>query len=76
MLRTNRYKYIVYKSKKHREQLIDLIKDPGEMVNLAENPDYQHILEDHRKRLLNWCIKTEDSQGKEIIRGPSPLIKS
>jgi choline-sulfatase len=49
MLRTERYKYNRYDSGAHREQLIDLEEDPGEMVNLAENADYGEVLERHRR---------------------------
>jgi arylsulfatase A-like enzyme len=45
MLRTARFKYVVYASGNHREQLFDLVSDPGEMVNLAERPEYRNVLE-------------------------------
>jgi arylsulfatase A-like enzyme len=37
MLRTQRYKYCVYSEGRHREELVDLEKDPGEMANLARS---------------------------------------
>lgn len=37
-LHSQRFKYSAYDSGKHREQLIELDKEPGEMNNLAENP--------------------------------------
>jgi arylsulfatase A-like enzyme len=66
MIRTDRYKYIVYQEGKHREQLFDIEKDPGEMIDLAENADCRHILKDHHNRLLSWCKKTKDKNGEEI----------
>ncbi|NQT14299.1 MAG: sulfatase-like hydrolase/transferase [Planctomycetes bacterium] len=60
MLRTDRFKYIVYQSGKHREQLIDLVDDPGEMVNLAEDSKYGDVLNDHRRRLGRWVDETND----------------
>ena len=60
MLRTDRFKYVVYEDGKHREQLIDLSEDPGEMVNLAEDPQYGQVLNDHRKRLRRWVEETND----------------
>jgi len=49
MLRSERYKYVLYDVGKNREQLIDLENDPGEMKNLATNPTYQDILREHRE---------------------------
>ena len=40
MLRTPRYKYVVYSWGKHREQLFDLTTDPGETINLAVESRY------------------------------------
>jgi choline-sulfatase len=67
MLRTDRFKYNVYESGRHREQLIDLANDPGEMINLAEDPKYKDILTDHRKRLRRWVEETGDEIGKAYV---------
>ena len=67
MLRTARHKYNVYEDGAHREQLIDLAKDPGEMVNLAEDPKYAQVLGDHRKRLRRWVDETDDEIGKAYV---------
>ncbi len=69
MLRTDRFKYNVYANGKHREQLIDLQKDPGEMVNLAENPKYKGILNEHRRRLRRWIEETDDEVAKPYVSG-------
>lgn len=60
MLRTDRYKYIVYNKGKHREQLFDMENDPGEMVNLAGEEQYQEELDRHRKLLRDWIDQTDD----------------
>lgn len=60
MLRTRRYKYSTYSWGLNREQLIDLEKDPGEMINLAASKHHRSILEDHRHRLERWCKKSAD----------------
>lgn len=49
MIRSDRYKYILYDSGSDREQLMDLEKDPGEMKNMATDPAYKDILDEHRQ---------------------------
>jgi arylsulfatase A-like enzyme len=60
MVRTDQYKYAVYGRGRYREQLFDMEADPGEMVNLATDADYADVLDDHRERLLEWCVATGD----------------
>jgi len=60
MLRTRRYKYIVYSAGKRREQLFDMQTDPGEMNNLAERPDFQEVLASHRLRLAEQGRQSGD----------------
>jgi len=67
MLRTARYKYNVYEDGAHREQLIDLATDPGEMVNLAEDAEYRHVLNDHRRRLRRRVDETNDRIGQAYV---------
>ena len=61
MLRTDRFKYVVYEDGRHREQLTDLVADPGEMQNLAEDPKYEAPLTDLRARLRRWVEQSGDS---------------
>ncbi len=60
MLRTGRFKYVVYESGQNREVLIDLENDPGEMNNLAGDPKLADILNDHRRRLRQWVVRSND----------------
>lgn len=60
MLRTGRYKYIVYSNGLPREQLFDMEHDPGEMVSLGALPEYKTVLRNHRARLAAWCRQTGD----------------
>ena len=53
-IRTARFKYTVFDIGEHREMLIDLQKDPGEMKNLAQDPACRDALDDCRKRLQQW----------------------
>jgi arylsulfatase A-like enzyme len=60
MVRTDRFKYCLYDSSAHREQLTDLKDDPAEMKNLAETPALSNVLEQHRRLLRGWVEKTGD----------------
>ncbi len=60
MVRTARYKYVIYNRGRRREQLFDMEADPGEMHNLAGDAARRAILDDHRARLATWCRKTGD----------------
>jgi len=60
MLRTKDYKYCVFSAGRIREQLIDMNKDPGEMHNLALDPDYASVLQQHRQQLADEMKQTGD----------------
>jgi len=69
MIRTDRFKYVVYEDGRHRAQLTDLDADPGEMTNLAEEPKYREVRDDHRRRLRKWGDETGDEIAKpHVIR--------
>jgi len=53
-LHTERFKYTVYDIGEHREMLVDMEKDPGEMKNLVPDPACREALLDCRKRLGQW----------------------
>jgi arylsulfatase A-like enzyme len=60
MLRGQRYKYTAYSEGKQREALVDLDKDPGEMMNLAVDPAFRNLLVEHRAMLADWCRTAGD----------------
>jgi choline-sulfatase len=67
---TERHKYTVWAWGKHREYLVDLAADPGEMVNLAVNRRYHSLRGDMRRRLYDWCQRTGDTfcvPGHEVL---------
>lgn len=51
MVRSKKYKYVLYDKGLHREQLFDMTKDRLEKHNLAENPRYREVLDMHREEL-------------------------
>lgn len=54
----NEYKYIATKGQK--TELYDLKKDPYELKNLADDPDFAVVRKDMEQRLLAWQERTED----------------
>lgn len=67
IIRTKRYKYVIYDSGERREQLTDLVRDPGEMQNLVAEPEYQSILTQHRQYMREWVRSNMDSIGAAYI---------
>ncbi|MEX0684404.1 MAG: sulfatase-like hydrolase/transferase [Balneolales bacterium] len=60
MVRTPQYKYIVYDQGDNREQLFDMLDDPGETTDLTVRPQYVQVLQEHRAYLRQWIQKTDD----------------
>lgn len=61
MVRSDRYKYMVFSTGENNEQLFDMEKDPGETRNLAAEAAYEAIRQQHRRFLQSWMLKTKDS---------------
>ena len=59
-LRTGRHKYTVYDRGRYREQLVDLVDDPGEMTNLAVESCFGDLLNDCRRKLARELRATQD----------------
>jgi len=58
MCRTKTFKYV----RQHYEQdeLYDLEKEPQELRNVVEDPDYSQVLAQLKERMLNWYQETCD----------------
>jgi arylsulfatase A-like enzyme len=67
MIRGDRYKYAVYDTADLQEELIDLWHDPGEMHNLAGNPEHADVRREHRRRLRTWVESYDDAIGKAYV---------
>lgn len=61
MVRSGRFKYIVYTQGANREMLFDMQEDPGEMKNLAVDAACKDVLADHRALLAEWRQATDDA---------------
>ncbi|RMD82978.1 MAG: DUF229 domain-containing protein, partial [Lentisphaerae bacterium] len=65
-IRSPRYKYHVWSKGAHREQLFDMQTDPGETHNLAKDPAYADILQQHRAYFADWLRRTDDTWRQDI----------
>ncbi len=76
MVRTDRYKYCVYLHGERRESLVDLLNDPGEMVDLAADPGYHEVVLKHRERLRRFGERHGDTLVETLLAdnvGPRPF---
>lgn len=53
MIISGQYKYMMHYDGKHREQLIDLLTDPGEMRNAINDPQQQPMLSELRQKFMH-----------------------
>ncbi len=67
MVRSAKYKYVLYDKGQHREMLYDMENDRGEMRNLAIEADYQDIVKKHRAVLEDW-IRTRSRNSARQLR--------
>ncbi len=74
-VRSQRYKYIVYESDSHPEQLFDLSQDPGETNNLIGESGTSGVLSDHRDMLRQWCESTAHSSLEEYMGATHVSVK-
>ena len=68
MVRTPKYKYVVYDKGQYREQLFDMENDRAEIRNLAVESKYRDILLEHRGILENWLKTTPGPERARHLR--------
>jgi arylsulfatase A-like enzyme len=68
MVRTARYKYVLFGQGENREQFFDMETDPGETSNLIAEASLTGEIERHRGLLKQWMEDTHDAFGKAPVR--------
>ncbi len=68
MLRTEKYKYTTFSDPTSKEGLVNMEKDPDEMRNLVDHPEYKGILQNHRKLLAEWFESSGDRDAVKFVR--------
>jgi len=61
MVASDNFKYILFNEGANREQLFDLVNDPGELKPVTYDPDYREQLIAHRIMLLEWDKRIDDA---------------
>jgi arylsulfatase A-like enzyme len=64
LVRTARYKYVLFAQGENREQFFDMEADPGETKNLIAETSLAAEVERHRGLLKQWMEQTQDVFGK------------
>ena len=67
MIRSQKYKYCAFDSTDSKESLVDMENDPGEMRNLADESEFQKVVDEHRRLLAEWIDISEDKEGVNYI---------
>ncbi|MFW6174958.1 MAG: sulfatase [Chloroflexota bacterium] len=60
MARTREWKY-VHDPTGDKDELYDMVNDPWELFNVAEEPANAEVIADMRRRLADWAVQTEDA---------------
>ena len=67
MVRSDRFKYCLYSEGERRESLVDMEKDPSEMVNQAGNPEFRDVLNRHRAFLKEFAERHKDEMALQML---------
>ena len=60
LIRTRESKLIVWEDIKKKIEVYDLLKDPHELTNVAEQSDYKSIRQKLMNKLIQWMLETKD----------------
>jgi arylsulfatase A-like enzyme len=66
MLRSNQFKYCVYREGEARESLVDMGSDSGEMQNLATSSEFRTVLDRHQCYLQQWIALSADTDARSF----------
>jgi len=72
-IRTDRYKLVRFYGELNNWELFDLQKDPNELLNVIDHPDYRAVLESLRGRLQELIQTYEDKEAERVLRSASEI---
>ena len=65
MIRDDRYKYVHFTALP--PLFFDLQEDPGELVNQANNPEYQSLVLEYAQKMISWRMNYADRRLTETF---------
>ena len=66
-IRTDRYKLVRFYGELNNWELFDLQKDPNELSNVFEHPDYEGIRENMQQKLDALILQYEDKEAEHVL---------
>ena len=73
VIRSERYKYIHFTALP--PLLFDLIEDPGEFANLAEDPAHLPILLEYAQKMLSWRMNHDERVLANTLLTPEGVVE-
>ncbi len=67
-LRTDRYKLVRFYGQRDRWELFDLQKDPKELRNIIEDPEYASVRDSLKVNLKDLIVKFEDKEAEAVLK--------
>jgi len=74
VIRDDRYKYVHFTALP--PLFFDLQEDPGELVNLANNPEYQSLVLEYAQKMLSWRMNYTDRRLTETFLSSNGPVTS
>jgi arylsulfatase A-like enzyme len=75
IVRTDRWKFCLNWRPRDLDELYDLRNDPGEMHNLAYEPEYAGVIEDMRRMIAEWLEETDHPFGELIMKAAAKRVE-
>ncbi|PRD56095.1 sulfatase family protein [Sphingobacterium gobiense] len=72
-IRTDRYKLVRFYGELNNWELFDLQKDPNELSNVIDDPDYSSVLDSLQDRLQRLILRYGDSEAEQILRAAGEI---
>jgi arylsulfatase A-like enzyme len=73
VIRDDRYKYVHFAALP--PLFFDLKNDPGELRNLADNPDYTALMLGYARKMISWRMANDERTLTGLLAGPEGVVE-